>query len=178
MKLINDSTLTTNQVWFLNNDMVDLLESANVSLDKLNELPAHLKDLSEEDVIYIGVFQKVIGSLLGRKSFAPFDVTTQSEMFTTLFNVAIDSDMSKEILESIKGYSEFYVKQTNVGIVVCLSSAGKLPRGWSRINQNNFSNALLEAIYQSFSYTRLHFQYAANPKDDEFSVASVLKLLA
>lgn len=178
MKLINDPTLTTNQVWFLNNDMVDSLESANVSLDKLDCLPSYLDKMSEEDVIFIGVLQRAIGSLLGCKSFEPFDKASQSETFTTLFNVATDSDLRKEILDSLKGYTEFYVKQTNVGIIVCLSTVSEMSRGWVKVNQNNFSNALLEAIYQSFSYTRLHFQYAVKPKGDEFSVASVLKLVA
>lgn len=182
MKFISHGLGVTPQIWLLSNDMVKAVESSGIGLDLLSKLPLHQDKISDSDIIAIAVVNYGMSLKLGSPDTSVFDddsfVGAKGEVLRKRIQSTLADIPKLSLLQAYNAPSQFYVKSTQSGFIICQGEDKPKEPTWIETGENYFGNALLRCIYDVIGFYKVHFKDVTCPQAGEFSLANVFRNLA
>jgi len=166
-------------LFFLTNDMYNLLASQSIPLREVFNLAAYHQQLTYGEVATMVKFQYTVAQEMGVPLLDPqclFGEGFYGSMVKETFNT-LDS---KSLAVKFKEANSFHSLNAggNVLVVLLGNKDGPNVPGWKSLSGDTFSSALLEAVYSTVGYLEAHNGTIPKPALGEVTLAEVYKLLS
>lgn len=167
-------------VFFLTQEMFDVLDANNVPLDDMKKIASYHQSLSYGEIAAILKFQYGIAKRLQVPLIDPsihFQEGYNGKMVESAFNDLDSETLVSSVYERTESFSMLHAGR-NVLFILFQSAGSKTPAGWDPVNAKTFSGALLEMVYAKVGYLESHQGEVVKVKAGECSLAEVFRLLA
>lgn len=181
MKFILNNDTQKTDVWLVTSDMISLFEKNGIKYPELAELGKKPNKLTLDEVGSFFLLQDLMRVRLGKPNNNSF-VVGKTEAETTILNRFIEKreDVKQYFIESLQAHPMYFYRQTDNVLLLMVADKGSAEidfPGWTLLEGDKFSVALVDMIYKQYGYQHIHFQPVAQTGDNEFSLSNAFYAL-
>lgn len=177
LKDVNEKT----DFWLVTHDMVSLFEKMSIKYSELYALGKMTNKVTFDEVGSFILLQQLLATYLGKPTYqSPFKANNETEDLILSKVLKENEDIKNYFIELLSNHNKYYYRNTANGVVIMIGAAGNNELdypGWTLLEGDKISVAIVDVIYKVFGYQDIHFSPVVQTGPDEFSIANAFYAL-
>lgn len=181
MKFILKSNLEKTDFWVVTTDMVNLFKKIGIKYSELSQLGKWSNKVTFDEIGSFFLLQELLSRRLGKPE-APmiFEANNPAEFKIIERVIFANKDMRQYFIELLQRHNAYLYRTFENGIIIQIAEKGATELdhpGWTMLEGDKLSIALMDALYKFFGYQDLHYSSVVQTGTDEFTLSNAFYAL-